>query len=65
MSTKLGTIEKAGARLKDIDVTRIYGGEVKNECYQLTQEMEEDGYGYIQLTEQELKEIVKIINDTW
>jgi hypothetical protein len=61
MSTELKSLKKAGNRLKDIQVTRYWGGSKKCTCYQLTQEMEGGLVGYVQMNEEDLSKLLLII----
>lgn len=59
MSEEIGLLTKTGSRDVDMTVTR-YAHE-GDPCYQLTAFMENEEYGYIQLTLTELLELVDII----
>ena len=63
MSTEIGTLIKAGSRSKDITVTRYFGGKEKGICIQLTQEMEDGSWGYVQLSFEESVLLIAVIKD--
>lgn len=53
MSTEIGTLMNAGSRSKDIKITRYFGSAGVGPCIQLTQEMEDGSWGYVQLSKEE------------
>ena len=61
MSTELGKLEDTGSRGISLDVTRYCGG--NGCCYQLTGEMEEGGFGYVQVTRDDIKNLLEMIEE--
>jgi hypothetical protein len=60
MSTELGTIHSTGSRNVDMKVTRYYGGDA-GPCFQLTAQMENGEWGYVQLTVDDVTRLVGIV----
>jgi putative IMPACT (imprinted ancient) family translation regulator len=67
MSTTLGTLRDTGSRGVAMTVTRYWGGILSGTCLQLTAEMEEDKTGYIQLSENDVIALCKMLRgaDMW
>lgn len=63
MSTEIGILIKAGSRSKDIKITRYWGGKEKGPCVQLTQEMEEGSWGYVQLSKEESVLLIAVLKE--
>ena len=62
MSTDLGTLKKTGSRNVDINLTRFWGGgDDKGVCVQLTAKMESGGFGYVQLSVQDIITLMPIL----
>ena len=58
MSVKLLELEQSGSRRTQLDVDLYYGGEEQGKCLQLTQVQENGKLGYVQLTEQDLVDVL-------
>jgi hypothetical protein len=60
MSTELRKMKRTGSRNVELSVLRFSGGK-NGMCIQLTGEMEEGGYGYVQLNKKDMVRLIK----TW
>jgi hypothetical protein len=60
MSTEIGVLKESGSRNVDLSVTRYSGGN-KGICVQLTALQEDTKYGYVQLSVDDLHELIPIL----
>jgi len=63
MSIELGKLHKTGSRKIDLDVTRYWGGDDVGLCIQITGEQEEGGYGYVQLSANDIVALLPMFKD--
>jgi len=61
MSTEIGTLKKTGSRNVDLHINRYFGGSRKGVCVQLTAKMEEGHTGYVQLSKEDILNLLPIL----
>ena len=63
MATEVLTKENSGSRGTSLNATVYAGGKENGKCVQLTQRMENGELGYVQLTENDLRDVLEALQD--
>lgn len=65
MSTEIAVIRNSGSRDVDLHVGHYYGGVKKQDCIQLSADMEVGGVGYVQLSYEDWLVLCALIPKKW